>query len=164
MNGKSLGRKNFPAHEHLEWNVPYTPGSLVAKGFIKGKLIVSDKVETTGAPAAIVLKTDRTNLIGDAEDLSPVEVAIVDAKGRVVPYASNKVRFTVTGNGVLAGVGNGDPSSHEPDQAPTRSAFHGLCMALVRAKLSNGQIKLTATAPGLKSASITLTSNPSSEN
>ena len=162
LNGKSLGKKNFPAHEHLEWNVKYAPGTLLAKGYMKGKLIVSDKVETTGAPAAIVLKTDRSKLIGDAEDLSPVEVAIVDSKGRVVPNAANIVHFAVTGNGTLAGVGNGDPSSHEPDQAPTRSAFHGLCMALVRAKASSGSIKLTATAPGLKSASINLSSESSS--
>ncbi|MDR3692514.1 MAG: beta-galactosidase GalA [Fimbriimonas sp.] len=163
LNGKSLGTKPVPPHEHVQWMVNYEPGSLVAKGYKGHKLIVSDKVETTGAPAAILLSTDRSNLMADNEDLTEVAVRVVDSKGRIVPYASNVIRFTVSGSGTLAGVGNGDPSSHEPDQATTRSAFHGLCMALVRGTATAGKINLTATAPGLKGASIALRSTASAE-
>ena len=54
-------------------------------------------------------------------------------QGRVVPTADNLVTFEVTGPGSVAGVGNGNPSDHDPDQAQQRHAFHGLCMVVVRA-------------------------------
>lgn len=158
LNGKSLGKKAMPRYEHLSWSVPYTPGTVEARGYSGGKLIATDKVETTGAPAAIRLKTTRKNLLADNEDLSPVEVEIIDAKGRVVPDASNLVQFDVEGPGAVVGVGNGDPSDHDPDKATKRKAFNGLCMALVGAKGDAGKIVLTATAPGLRSASIEITS------
>jgi beta-galactosidase len=42
--------------------------------------------------------------------------------------------FEVDGPGGLIGVGNGDPTSHEPDKAFERSAFNGLCMAIVQSR------------------------------
>ncbi len=158
LNGKSLGTKKMPPHEHLEWNVNYVPGALVAKGYVVHKVITTDRVETTGAPASIVLKTDRAKLIADAEDITMVEVQVLDAKGRLVPYASNMIKFSLTGAGSVAGVGNGDASCHEPDKASQRSAFHGLCMVLVQATGTPGSIKLTATSPGLKPMSLTFKS------
>jgi beta-galactosidase len=62
------------------------------------------------------------------------------------------VTFEVTGSGKLIGVGNGDPSSHEPDKAQQRHAFNGLCSSIVQAQKGAGQIKVRATSPGLASA------------
>ncbi len=36
-------------------------------------------------------------------------------KGRLVPVAQNKINFAIEGAGKILGVGNGDPSCHEPD-------------------------------------------------
>jgi hypothetical protein len=57
---------------------------------------------------------------------------ILTGKGRIVPTASNSVQFSVSGPGNLLGVGNGDPSCDELDKAEQRSAFNGLCMAIVQ--------------------------------
>ncbi|MEI9863762.1 MAG: sugar-binding domain-containing protein [Limisphaerales bacterium] len=51
----------------------------------------------------------------DGEDVSVITVSVTDAQGRVVPVASNKIGFALEGAGKILGVGNGDPSSHEPD-------------------------------------------------
>jgi beta-galactosidase len=90
--------------------------------------------------------------------VSVVNVAILDEQGRVVPVADNKIIFTLTGPAGLIGVGNGDPSSHEPDQASSRSAFSGLAQAIVQTTSQGGKIKLKAEAAGLKAANVTLTS------
>ncbi|HTW32104.1 MAG TPA: hypothetical protein VMD76_10510, partial [Candidatus Sulfotelmatobacter sp.] len=66
-------------------------------------------------PVAIQLTPDRTTINPDGEDLSIITVAVTDAKGRVVPVADNLVSFGISGGGKIIGVGNGDPSSHEPD-------------------------------------------------
>jgi beta-galactosidase len=121
-------------------------------------VIATDVVETTGPAAGLRLTTDRKTVVADGEDTTMVEAAVVDAQGRVVPTADNHVVFTLTGPGQVAGVGNGDPSCHEPDRASQRSAFNGLCLALVQAGERTGTLKLTATSPGLKPAELTLTS------
>ena len=158
LNGASLGTKEMQPFGHLEWKVPYAPGRLEAKGYRGGKLIGTDVVETTGPPAQLRLTTDRTKLTADGECVTMVAVSVLDEKGRVVPYASDEVTFSVRGPAAVAGVGNGDPSSHEPDRASKRHAFHGLALAVVQATNRSGKIALTATAPGLKSAEIGLTS------
>ena len=125
LNGQSLGKQAMPANSHLRWKVKYTPGTLAAKGLKAGQVVAGDTVETTGAPAALKLTPDRPAINADGEDISIISVAVADAQGRVVPTAGNLVRFELSGPGKILGVGNGDPSCHEPDvyltQAPTRS-------------------------------------------
>ena len=86
-----------------------------------------------------------------------VEVDVLDAQGRLVPTANDVVSFTVTGAGHVAGVGNGDPSCHEPDKASQRSAFNGKCLVIVGAGERPGPITLAASAPGLTATSLQLT-------
>jgi beta-galactosidase len=157
LNGVSQGKQAVKPYHHLEWKVKYAPGKLVAKGVRDGKLIEA-VVETTGAPAGIRLTADRTALAANNTDLAVVNVAILDAQGRVVPTADNKITFKVSGPARLIGVGNGDPSSHEPDKASSRPAFNGLAQAIVQTTAKGGKIKLNAKAAGLKAGTVTLTS------
>ncbi|HWD39373.1 MAG TPA: beta-galactosidase GalA [Fimbriimonas sp.] len=158
LNGISLGSKPMPRYGHLQWSVPYAPGELVAKAFNEGKLVAVDRVKTAGAPAALRIKTDRKKLLADGEDVTVVEIEVVDANGVVVPTADNLVNFRVLGPGSVVGVGNGDPSSHEPDKATQRHAFNGLCMALVGATSRSGKLVVTAAADGLQPATLSLSS------
>jgi beta-galactosidase len=128
----------------------------LARGWKDGKVILESKVETSGKPHSIRLEPYATRMKADGEDVMPVEVAILDKQGRVVPTASNEVIFKVTGPGEIAGVGNGDPSSHEPDKASKRRAFNGLCAVFVRAGKKPGRIRMYARSNGLKSAAVQL--------
>jgi beta-galactosidase len=116
LDGGSLGRKTVKRASELQWTVPYRPGVLSAKGYRQGQVVTEDRVETTGAPASLRLAPDRTDLEADGKDLAIVAVSVVDARGRIVPVASNAVVFKLEGPGRIIGVGNGDPSSHEPDK------------------------------------------------
>jgi beta-galactosidase len=142
--------------KHLQWEVPYTPGHIDAHGYNCGVLAATHRIETTAQPAAMFLTADRHILQAGGQDTVPIAVAVVDAAGRVVPTANNRVHFTVTGAGVNAGVGNGDPNCHEPNQANYRSAFNGWCMVLARAGRTGGMIHVRATAAGLKPADVEL--------
>jgi beta-galactosidase len=116
LNDKSLGRKPMPKLSHIQWDVNYRPGTLLAKGYKGGKEIITEKVETTGTPAAIRLIADRTSIKANGDDVSVVTIQVEDDKGRVVPDACDEVSFTLEGAGKILGVGNGDPASHEPDR------------------------------------------------
>jgi beta-galactosidase len=116
LNGESLGRKAMKPNSHVEWTVKYEPGALSAQGYDNdGKLVANTKVETTGVPAAVQLEPDRTTINADGEDATVFTVSVRDAKNRVVPMATNLVEFDLDGPGKILGVGNGDPSCHEPD-------------------------------------------------
>ena len=154
LNGTSLGAKSVRRNSHLEWRVKYVPGVLEARGSRDGRVVVTAKRETTGAPDRIVLRPDRLTIAGDGADVSVISAEIVDALGRTVPTASNQISFGISGPGRLIGLGNGDPSCHEPDKPPSfnqgrRSAFNGLCMTLVQSLKQNGQIHVSASAQGL---------------
>ena len=116
LNGASLGKQAMKPNSKLSWQVKYAPGTLSAKGFdAAGKVIAETKVETTGAAAQVRLVPDRTAIDADGQDVSVFTVSAVDAQGRLVPVAGDKVHFSVAGAGNIIGVGNGDPSCHEPD-------------------------------------------------
>jgi beta-galactosidase len=115
LNGQSLGRQTMKKDSELKWKVKYAPGTLSARGYKNGQLAAETKVESTGAPAAIQLTPDRAAINADGEDVSVFTVAVTDAQGRVVPVADNLIRFELSGPGKILGVGNGDPSCHEPD-------------------------------------------------
>ncbi|HDQ45466.1 MAG TPA: glycoside hydrolase family 2 protein, partial [bacterium] len=116
LNGKTLGRKPMPRLSHLEWKVPYQPGKLLAHGYRNQRRVVTQQVETTGAPAAVRLIPDRARLDADGMDVSVITVRIEDGKGRTVPTADNAILFALRGPGRILGVGNGDPAGHEPDR------------------------------------------------
>jgi beta-galactosidase len=127
LNGASLGKQDMKPNSKLTWQVKYAPGTLSAKGFdAAGKVIAETKVETTGEPVAVKLTRDLAGqskaMKANGEDLAIYTVSAVDAQGREVPTAQNKIHFALDGAGKILGVGNGDPSCHEPDvYAPSLS-------------------------------------------
>jgi len=85
-----------------------------------------------------------------------VNVSVVDAQGRMVPTAGDMLTFAVEGPGKVIGVGNGDPSCHEPDKASQRSAFMGLAAAFVQAGTTAGDVRVKVTSGELGAGVITL--------
>jgi beta-galactosidase len=124
LNGDSLGRQSMKPQSKLTWQVKYAPGTLSAKGYDNDKVVAETKVETTGEPAKVQFTPDHSSINADGEDLSVITVSIADAQGRVVPSANNMVHFNLSGPGKIIGVGNGDPSCHEPDTYITQPALH----------------------------------------
>jgi beta-galactosidase len=138
LNGQSLGKQAMKLNSHLTWNVKYAPGMLSAKGFDDaGKVIAETKVETTGEPAAVQLTPDRAMIKADGEDVSVITVSVTDAQGRIVPVAGNKINFALEGAGKIIGVGNGDPSCHEPDTYIVQRAVKSIPVSDWRWKLAD---------------------------
>ena len=179
LNGKSVGAKGyaFPRYGmedrygntgararvprttgdlHLEWDVPYEPGTLKAVGTKDGKAVTTVEVSTTGEPSAIRLTGDRAEIAADRRDVAHVTVELLDAQGRVVPTADGEVAFVVEGEGKLIGLDSGDPQSHEDYKAARRKAFNGLCLAIVQSTGKPGRIRVTASSPGLEPGNLTI--------
>ncbi len=161
LNGTSLGRQTMKKDSHLEWRVPYQPGVLEARGYRGGRLSQTTRVETTGAPAKLLLTADRPAIAAGGRDVAIVSISAVDAQGRIVPTANARVDFEVEGGQIL-GVGNGDPGSHEPDTFPagaawTRSLFNGYAQVIVQGARTPGRVVLRAKGSGLPPAELEIT-------
>jgi beta-galactosidase len=148
LNGKSLGIQKVPRLGHVEWKVKYEPGVIEARGSKDGKLVLTGKRETTGPAVAIRLTADRMELNADGRDVAMVTVEALDKEGRPVPTASNLIGFKVAGDGVLLGVGNGDPNCQESDKEPKRSLFNGLAQLIVQSTRKAGEIHIEAVKEG----------------
>jgi beta-galactosidase len=163
LNGKSQGSQKVQPLTHLEWKVKYEPGVIEARGSKGGKVVLTEKRETTGKVESIVLSADRTEIDANGEDIAVVRVEGRDKDGRLVPTADNGISFKVTGDGALIGMGNGDPNCQEADKPSAdhnqRSLFNGLAQVIVQASKTPGRIVLevyTEPYPGPKLPSVTL--------
>jgi beta-galactosidase len=168
LNGKSLGKKtkldynapidlqkdNYYASMdkfRLRWlDVEYQPGELKAVAYKNGKKIGQTTMQTAGQPVAIHLTADRKKLSPIQGDLSYILVEAVDAKGNLCPLADNRIHFAVQGPATIAGIDNGNPMSFESFQTDNYKLFYGKAMLVVRTEGKTGDIRVTATADGLK--------------
>jgi beta-galactosidase len=116
LDAGTLGRKDMPENGHLEWGLTYRRGVLSARGYSAGKVILESSVEPPGPASAVQLVPDRTGIRADGEDVSVVAVQATDRQGVIRTDDSSTISFSLEGPGRIIGVGNGDPSSHEPDR------------------------------------------------
>ncbi|MBD8677774.1 beta-galactosidase GalA [Sphingomonas sp. CFBP 13720] len=155
LNGRMIGEQAVDRIMGNAFTLPYAPGRLEAVALRGGREVARATHETAGPPVALRLTPARTAMLGDGEDVVPVTIDAVDAKGRHVPTENRMARFTVDG-ATLIGVGNGDPNSHESEKAPQRSLFNGLAQMLLQAGEGRGRVSVTATADGLRPARLTI--------
>ena len=86
LNGKSLGRKPVSVESEYKavYQVPYTPGRLLAVGYRDGREAGRWELRTAGTPAAAVVSVDQAQLKANGEDLAYVVVESHDADGTPV--------------------------------------------------------------------------------
>ena len=163
VNGKKLGRQTMPKNGHLKWKATYQPGRVVATGYKNGKRILTQTIETTKPASKVVLKADRRQICADGRDVAVVTVEVQDAKGHVVPDACPMLTLSLEGNGLILGVGNGDPAYLGEDHPQAQDchqfqipAFNGLAQLLIQSGKTPAQLILNCTGGNLKSGSIVL--------
>ncbi len=136
------GSQKVPHLGHVEWKVNYEPGAIEARGSKSGKVVLTEKRETTGPATAIRLTADRTEINADGEDVAVFKVEALDKEGRLVPTARNFIGFKVSGNGALIGVGNGDPNCQESDKEPNVRSSTDLHRSLCSRQSSRARFTL----------------------
>ena len=155
VNGKSQGKVKKRDYEYrFRWDyVVYEPGEVKVVTWKKGQPWATETVRTVGKAVKLSLVPDRRIIDNDGRDLSFVTVKIVDEDGNVVPYAKQKIEFSVAGPGRIVATDNGDPTDMTVFPSKTRAAFNGLALAIVEAEAGrSGKIRLTAHVEGLGDA------------
>ena len=172
INGKSQGirekkkgdptktEKGLPNMERyrLMWNeTVYEPGEVKVVAYDNDGNVTGEKtIRTTGKPHHLVLTPNRKEMNADGEDLVYITVQVADKDGNIVPTDERAVKFTTKGAGKFRATANGDPTSLRPFQLPEMDLFSGAATAIVQAGDKPGTVTFTATAKGVKPATITI--------
>lgn len=161
-SGDSLSTAQFKRQQRyrLMWlDTRYEPGTVKVVAYDEqGNAVAEKEMKTAGKPYRIELIADRSTLAADGRDLSFVTVKVVDKEGNLCPNASNQITFKVNGKGYYRAGANGDPTSLESFQEPRMKVFSGMMTAIVASTEEPGKITLTATAKGLKKATLVIES------
>jgi hypothetical protein len=107
-------------------------------------------------PEALTLEIDPafdSSIVADGHCAVPIRVSCAGD--------DHDVTFDITGPARIIGVGNGDPTSHEPDKFNKRRLFNGLAQVILQTTDEPGEITLAAY--GLGKASMTFRSEPSTQ-
>ena len=159
LNGKSQGIRHKDdsttlTRYRLMWDdVRYEPGELRVVAYdAQGRAAAEKSIRTAGKAYRIELTPDRRWIAADGEDLSYINVRIVDKDGNPLPADSREIRFKVSGAGSFRAVANGDPTSLESFQEPHMHLFSGQLTLIVQSAKQEGTIKVEATADGVKAA------------
>ena len=150
LNDKLVGEMPTTRKEGYQatFKLPYQPGILKAVGVEDGKESETMQLETAGDPASIKLSADRSTIHADGQDLSFIQVDVLDKQGRLQPNADELISFTLTGPGTIAGLGNAWLKSTEPFQGTTCHVYHGRALIVLRGSKTTGTLHLKADAPG----------------
>lgn len=157
INNRSFGRKPRNADDSARlWEVPFTPGSVRAVGYTKGKAVAEDTLRTAGKAARIKLIAEQTSLAHGFDHIAFIRVEVVDAKGVVVPSATHAIKVQLSGPGAIAAFDNGDVKDHTSFTSPERKVVAGHALLMVNATGEANAIQITASSHGLAPAKVTI--------
>jgi beta-galactosidase len=162
LNGKSLGFGQRSYQFLFTFpKVTWQPGTLRAVSYDAKGQKASEAEHQTAGPAAALRLTPMTSPAGlhaDGTDLALVQVEAVDAQGRRCPTALNMVNFNLSGSAEWrGGLAQGPDNYILAKSLPVEG---GVNRVLIRTTTQAGKIMLTATAEGLKPATVSLQAQP----
>ena len=135
------GTDGLSTEYHVAWRVHFEPGEIKVITRKNGTPVCTQTIRTAGTPDHIRLSVDYKG-----RDLTFITAEVVDKDGNLCPWADNQIHFK--GANVIA-TDNGCQTSMERFTSPTRKAFHGKCLVVVR-----GSGTLTAQSIDLQQASL----------
>lgn len=161
LNGKIIAEQKITEGAiTATFKVPYTAGKLVARCYEGEKEIASETLTTAGKPTAIRLKSDKNSLKANKNDLAHIQVEIIDEVGNVVPNVDDAlIKYQISGNGNIIGVGNGNPRDMSSFQKLEKKVFQGRGLVIVQPTEKVGDITIKAQAEELKEAVLTIKIN-----
>lgn len=157
------------------FDVAFESGTISAKAFDENGNEITDQCEgnrsvsTPGAAARLSAYANKEAIEASGSSLSYITVDVTDENGSLLTTADNEIHFTLTGNGEILGVDNGDQATVHKYQQPSVlmsktsakiQAFSGKALVIVRSTEEAGGFTLKAESEGLTSSVVTVATNP----
>ena len=114
LNGRLVGSKDVKKYDNISFELPFEAGVLRAVALRDGKEYGDELI----TPKELCSVRVTPVLLGEKEDdISIYQLEGIDSDGNLCQNAMAQVEFTVE-NGVIIGVGNGDPDDMDYEQKP----------------------------------------------
>ena len=161
LNGQSLGRGRR-SHTFLFTfdSIQWQPGRLEAVGYTRNKAASRYALETVDEPAMLRMKwiDAPATFRADGSDIRIAEVEAVDQHGRRHPLAHDLITFDLKGPGEYLGGVSAVVSENTNGILSKELALEaGVIRVMVRSTCEAGDVTLTASAEGYKTATLTAT-------
>ena len=157
QNDRLMGRHKTSdfANNTIIWHLPYSPGSLTARGYINGEMVCEHSIYSTTEIVSFTSEPDRIEICADGQDLSHIVVTLRDKDGHRVQVDEKLVKVKVTGDGRLMAVDSGElrvpTDSFDRDEVLTQ---YGRALVVVQSTRKSGVIHVEISVDGLKSQKI----------
>ena len=159
---------------YATFNVTYEEGTISAKAFEADSATEislsgnsgNQSVSTPGTVSRLAVTQDKTEIDADGQSLAYVEVEVQDAKGNLDTTATNTINFSLSGDGEIVGVDNGDQATTEKyqqssvltsDTSAHIDAYAGKALVIVRSTEQAGSFTVNVSSSGLSGGSVTVT-------
>lgn len=161
------------------FNVAYTSGTLSTRAYDENgnEITLNDScgrytVTTPDAASKLVVSQNKTTAKADGSSLVYISVDVTDANGNLDTTATNNIRFSLTGNGKIVGVDNGDQATTSKYQqssvltgttSANINAYAGKALVIVRTTEEAGSFTVNVSASGLTGGSAYVTTTAVSD-
>ena len=159
---------------YATFNVSYASGTISAKAFeADGTTEITltgnsgkNSVSTPGTVSKLAVSQNKTKIAADGSSLVYITVDVTDANGVLDTTATNTINFSLTGNGEIVGVDNGDQATTAKYQqssvltsttSANIAAYAGKALVIVRSTKEAGSFTVNVTSSGLTGGSAIVT-------
>ena len=150
LNGKTIGRAPAgPQHRFMAlFETTYQPGELVAVAYRNGEQAGRTVLRTAGDDVHLAATPDRIEIRADDTDLSFIDITVADQDGTVHVLRDCTVTVSVSGSGVLQGLGSANPASEDDYSACSCRTYLGRALAVIR-PTGPGEIRVRVESEGV---------------
>lgn len=156
LNGRILGSKKVKGFR-TQFQTIYEPGTLVAIAYDSlGQPISRSSLQTGSEKTLLQAIPEKRILQANGQDLCFIPIEFTDDQGGLKPSIEKRVKVTIEGPVILAGIGS---ALYKTDEVYTQDFFNtyqGRALAVVRAGYEPGKAIVTVEATGFDPIILTL--------
>lgn len=155
LNGRPQGRHQVGIKDpcRVDLTLAYEPGDLTTVAYAGGQETGRTSLRTASGDVLLGVQVDRSRVRADDTDLAFVAIRLEDSEGTTYTCADRRIDVSVTGAGVLQGIGSADPQTEDRFDSTSCTTYQGRALAVVRPRAA-GDITVSVTTTGCAQADV----------
>ena len=150
LNGKEIGTKALKDFKAI-FRTRYQPGMLKAEALdADGAVISSYSLSSGTGTTRLRVVPEKRTLRANGTDLCYLPIELVDAEGKLLPAAEQRVYVEVTGAVKLIGFGSALYKTDEKFDQPYHDTYRGRVLAVLKAGDTPGDAIITVKSTGVE--------------
>lgn len=155
---------------YATFDVAYEEGTISAKAYDGNNQEITEtkgtkSVSTPGKGSRLRISQDKTSIAADGSSLVYITVDVTDENGNLNTTAENTINFSLSGNGEILGVDNGDQATTAKYQqsgvlagsaSAQIAAYAGKALVIARSTKDAGSFTVDVTSDGLNGGSVSV--------